>query len=256
MTTAANNFQQELAFIRSDRAHGAGFMAQRAIWALAQAASEDDATERSVVAAAEEMVSVRPHMASIGNSVCLLLAQLQEAGWDRAKAPALAAALIAQLQQLAEEAAGHAAAVLPLTGLVLTCSSSDTVVQTLLAARQTGRQLTAKVLPSAGYGRLMASEARDLGVEMEVVNTLPKGVTAEDTVGLIGADAVVAGKVVVNGAPSLGLARWCFDRGLHFYVVCDSLKLLDRLPADTALPRGMQRVPMRYVTAVVTELGA
>ena len=74
--------------------------------------------------------------------------------------------------------------------------------------------------------------------------------------GLIGADAVYPGASVVNGAPSLGLARWCADRRLAFYVVCDSLKLSAQAAKESAaLPRGLERIPMRYVTSLITERG-
>ena len=206
---------------------------------------------------AGELARVKPHMGSIINGVQLLLGRLREAAWDPRKASTLAADLIAEAQRKAEQAADHAALLLPQQGTVLTCSYSDTVVQALWAAHRLGRQLTVKVLPSAGYGRLMAEEARRLGVKAEVVNTLPKGATTDDTAGLIGADTVVPGKVVINGAPSLGLAKWCSDRALRLYVVCDSLKLLAQAPVGaTALPPGMERVPMRHVAAVVTETGA
>ena len=45
-------FQRQLAAIAEDRVHGAGFLAQRAIWALAQAATTEGATAESVREAA------------------------------------------------------------------------------------------------------------------------------------------------------------------------------------------------------------
>ena len=256
MATTVDAVQQQLIALRDDRAHGASFLAQRAVWALARTASVEGATEESVAAAAAALARVRPFMSSVANSVQLLLARLQEAGWDLQRAPALAADVIAESQRRAQEAARRAAALLPLGGMVLTCSHSSTVVQTLAAAGQQKRGIRVQVLPSAGYGRLMAADAQELGIPMKVVNTLPKGATAADTVGLIGADTVSLGGFVVNGAPSLGLARWCLDRSLPFYVVCDSLKLLAApLEQRTSLPRGLERVSLRYVTAVVTESG-
>ena len=255
MTDGGNTFPQELELIRADRVHGATFLAQRAIWALARVAAGNDTADRSVDAAAVELAAAKPYMASIGNGVGLLLARLRESNWDHARALALASELIAEVQQKTEEAARQAAALLPFGSLVLTCSYSVTVTHAIVAASQMGKRVTARALPSAGYGRLMAAEARSLGVDMEVTSTLPKRGAAGNAVGLIGADAVT-GSTVINGAPSLGLARWCFDRQLPFYVVCDSLKLSDRpLVGSTALPQGMQRIPIRYVTTVITEAG-
>ena len=255
--TTVDAFQRQLMAISDDRVHGESFLAQRAVWALARAASLEEATRKSVAVAAAALARARPFMASVANSVHLLLAQLQEAGWDLQRASALAADVIAESQRRALEAADRAGALLPLGGMVLTCNHSSTVVQTLVAAGQQQRGIRVQALPSAGYGRLMADDAQELGVPIKVVDTLPKGATAADTVGLIGADTVSPGGFVVKGAPSLGLARWCLDRGLPFYVVCDSLKLLTApLEQRTSLPRGLERVSLRYVTAVVTEDGS
>ena len=254
MEARGDTFRHRLAAIRDDRVHGAGFLAQRAIWAVGQAALDDGATQESVKAAAQELAQLRPGMASIANGVRLLLERLQEAGAELDMAPTLATELIAEVQQWAERAASNAAARLTEGGVVLTCSYSATVVQALVAARRRRRRVQARVLPSAGYGAQMVEEARQAGVDAEVVNTLPKDATPDSTVGLIGADAVYPGAFLVNGAPSLGLARWCADRGLPFYAVCDSLKISAQPPPHgLALPRGMERIPLQHVTAVITE---
>ena len=256
MEAGGEPFQQQLAAIRGDRTHGAAFLAQRAIWALAQVASKESATWESVREAAGKLDQLRPDMASIANGVHLLLARLQKAGEDLRNTPTLATELIAETQGWAEQAAGRAAALIPQTGIVLTCSYSTTVVQTLATAWRQGRRFQAQVLPSAGYGALTAEEAQQAGVDAQVVGTLPRGATSNTTVGLIGADTVYPGSFVVNGAPSLGLAQWCADRGLPFYVVCDSLKIAARAPQDRlVLPRGMQRIPWRYMAAIITESG-
>ena len=256
-TREAESFQNQLAAIHADRLHGAGFLAQRAIWTMAQMASANGATRDSVGAAAAELAAARPEMASVGNGIRLLLERLAAVRWDLAKAPAQAANLIVEVQRNVGEAARHAAAILPEDSLVLTCSHSATVVQALVAAHLAGRGVTARVLPSAGYGHRTAQDARQGGVDALVVNTLPKGATAADTVGLIGAHTVRPGESVVHGAPSLGLAKWCFDRGLPLYVVCDSLRLTT-LPAAPGkqLRRGIERIAWRYVTALITEEGA
>ena len=257
MPEADEAFREQLAAIRGDRTSGAGLLAQRALWALAQVASAEGATLESVEASAKELAKVRPALASVANSVHTFLARLEDTGWDLQRAPALASRLITEAQQRAEEAANHAAALLPERGTVLTCSSSATVVRALMAAHRLGRRFDTLVLPSGGYGRLMAAEARQVGVTIAVVNTLPKGRRSDDTVGLIGADTVVTGECVINGAPSLGLARWCFDRDLPFYVVCDSRKVVPQPTKGGApLPRGVERIPLRYITAIVTESGA
>ena len=256
MQATAESLQEQVKALRGDRAHGAAFLAQRAIWTLAQVASGSGVDPEWVKEASQQLAEAKPAMASVANGLLLLLTHLQDAGWDIKKAPALASGLIGELQRWTEEAAAQTAVLLPADGVVLTCSYSSTVVQTLAAADRRGRHLRMLALPSAGYGRLMADEASEAGVEVQVVNTLPKGATAADTVGLVGADTVSPNAFVLNGAPSLGLARWCTDRGLPFYVVCDSLKVLTGQPNTRApLPRGIERIPMRFVTAVVTEKG-
>ena len=255
IATEENAFRQELELIRTDRVHGATFLAQRAIWALAHVASGSDAADQSSDAAAE-LAAARPYVASIESGVALLLARLRNSGWDPARALAMASELIAEVQQKVEAAARQAAILLPSGSTVLTCSYSTTVAHAVAAASQMRKRVAAKVLPSAGYGRLLAFETRNLGVDMEVVNGLPRGAEASSTVGLIGAVAVT-GSTVISGAPSLGLAHWCFDRRLPLYVVCDSLKVVDWLSiGGTPLPRGMQRIPPRYVTRVITETAA
>ena len=252
MEARGDTLKRRVAAIRDDRVHGAGFLAQRAIWVVAQAALDPGATMDSVTAAARELAQLRPEMASLANGVRLLLERLQGADLDQA--PTLATELIAEVQQLSERAARNAAARLPEGGTVLTCSYSATVVQALVVSRRRRRRVQARVLPSAGHGARTVEEARRDGVDAEVISTLPRDATPDTTVGLIGADAVYPGAFVVNGAPSLGLARWCADRGLSLYVVCDSLKIAAQPPPQKlALPRGMERIPLQLVTAIITE---
>ena len=254
MEAGSDAFQRQLAAIRDDRVHGAALLAQRAIWALAQAATAEGATTESVREAAALLSRLRPDMVSVANGVQLLLDRLHEAEWALSKAPALATGLIAETQEWAERAAGHAALLIPEGGLVLTCSYSATVVLTLATAWRHGRRFQAHVLPSAGHGTRTAEEAGKRGVEARVVDTLPRNATAQGTVGLIGADAISPSGSVVNGAPSLGLARWCADRGLPFYVVCDSLKKTTAAVKESApLPHGVERISARYITALITE---
>ena len=256
MEAGAEAFERQLAAIAEDRTHGTGFLAQRAIWALAQAATVEGATAESVREAGARLARARSGMVSLANGIRLMLERLRSVEWTLTRAPALATELIAETQEWVKRAAGHAAVMVPEDSVVLTCSYSATVVLALTTARRQGRRFQAHVLPSAGHGARMAEEARQESVDALVVGTLPRNATAPATVGLIGADAVYPGASVVNGAPSLGLARWCADRGLAFYVVCDSLKLSAQAAKESvALPRGLERIPMRYVTSLITEKG-
>lgn len=216
-----NPLHTQLAALLQDRTHGAGFLAQRAVWALGQAAAGEAATQESVKQAAAVLKAARPEMASVVNAASLLLERLEGSGWALGKAPSLASRLIAEVQGWAEQAAEHAAGLIPEGARVLSCSYSSTVIRALTVAKESGNPITALVVPSAGYGVAMIEELLQAKVDAEQASTLPRDSTAGDTIGLIGADSVYPGSNVVNGSPSMGLARWCADRSLPFYVVCD-----------------------------------
>ena len=256
MTETPNALHVQLAAVLQDRTHGAAFLAQRAVWALGQAAADEAATQESVKQAAAVLRTARPEMAAVANAVSLLLERLESGGWALSKAPSLASQLIAEVQGWAEQAAERAADLIPEGARVLSCSYSSTVVRALTVARDSGTPFTALVLPSAGYGLAMIEELRHAKVDAEPANTLPRDSAAGDTLGIIGADSVYPGSNVVNGSPSLGLAQWCKDRSLPFYVVCDSLKFVRGTTRERpGLPPAMDRVPVRMITGIVTEPG-
>ncbi len=256
MIESANALHAKLTALIQDRAHGAGFLAQRAVWALGQAAADEVATQESVRQAATALQTARPGMASVTNAVSLLLERLENDGWVLNRAPSLASRLIAEVQGWTEQAAEHAANLVPEGAKVLSCSYSSTVIRALTMAKESGSSFTALVVPSAGYGVAMIEELLQAKVDAEQASTLPRDAVAGDTIGLIGADSVYPGSNVVNGSPSMGLARWCADRSLPFYVVCDSLKFVTGSTRERPdLPPGMDRVPVRMVTGIVTEEG-
>jgi translation initiation factor eIF-2B subunit delta len=121
----------------------------------------------------------------------------------------------------------------------------------LLAAHARGTRFRVIATESQplGEGLALAGALEGAGI---TVTRIPDGdVPPSVSVVIVGADAVTPA-AVVNKVGTAALARLAHDRGVPFYVVCTS----DKLVASHQLidPEGLYDVtPREFVTAVVTE---
>ncbi len=264
--------QARIAAIAADREHGASWLARAALDAVAGCASES--RQRSVAGALAELrrciaalIAARPGMAAVRNRLEQLRAEIEAAAptaRDGATLLRLAGARARQLAAAAEAAerrAAEQAAVLLQPGeVVMTASASGTVLAALqLAGPRLRRVLAAESRrpDGPGYGLSVVQQLRAAGSAAEVVPDEALEVrVGEATRVLLGADTVLRNGSLINGAPSLALARAAHRAGVPLVAVFDSTKL-DRWsdPERAEVPAGFERVPAALVGSYVTEAG-
>jgi translation initiation factor 2B subunit (eIF-2B alpha/beta/delta family) len=133
-----------------------------------------------------------------------------------------------------------------------TCSYGSAITRLCKYAMEARKQPRMVVLetdpePSA-YGRRLAAELGEQGVHTEVVDGAGLAAAAGGIqAAFVGADAVTM-KCVVNGTPSLELAKAAQGR-FPLYAVCESVKLIRAVPSET----GYDEVPLELFAGVVTE---
>ena len=251
--------EQRVAAIARDAAHGATFLTEEAVWVLGAAAvswAEDTCWAEHLADVARRLAEAKPAMAGLRNACHRLLNRLLELGpgEGRTEARKQSGALVACLRDAATHAAEHAARLLPDNGAVATCSYGSAVLRACGKARERGKVLTVLVIePCPGpeaYGNRLAKELADGGTPAAVVDE--RGVDdamARVRLALVGADAVTRAHVV-NGAPTLALAR-AADGRVPLYVVCETIKFTPDVPATP----GYDRVPLALVSGIATEDG-
>ncbi|MBI2873149.1 MAG: hypothetical protein HYY00_08195 [Chloroflexi bacterium] len=263
MAASSAQIGSSIAAIREDREHGASFLARKAVRTMVMAARSVPAgagVEDYLRGLARELARARPTMVPIRNAVARFLEQMEATGcWDSEAAARVGREVEGLLEHAVVQAAARAAAMIRDGSRVLTCSYSSTVARALVEAHRSCKALSVLVLESGSghtaHGRRLASELAKAGLDARVVADRDMGkVVKVADLALVGADRVLPGGDVVNGAPSLELALACRGASVPFYVVADSFKL-DSEGAPQALEPGFQLVPARLIAAVITEEG-
>lgn len=257
--------------LEQDRARGASQLLELALDALALAAHEAHGQSPAAyaahfAAAAGAVAAARPTMVAIGTCAGRVLQQVQEAAGGHASAEeirrsALAAIdrVRAQAREARRQAITRAAELAVAADCIVTCSFSSTVVEAIACAAQRAPHLQVRVLASRwqgrSYGTATASALRERHVHCQMFddNALEEAVTGA-RLALVGADAVTGDGTLVNGMPSLALARACRRARppVPFFAVCESLKVV---PGVKALEPGFDAVPAGLVTGFISEHG-
>ena len=247
----------QIAAIRADTEHGATFLTQEALTVLKDAAAVipgDTSWEDSLTWVGKTLIEAKSPMAGLANATDRFLQKLLKLGplEGKTQAAALLKELLTEFSQAADVAASRAAELLPERGEIVTCNYSSTVVRVFEKALAAGKSLRATVfepLPgSDDPGRRLADELRQLGISATATDSLAVERTLGSVHGaLIGADAVTPA-FVINGVPSLAMARAVQGR-VPLYVVTETLKFSR---VARAAP-GYDLVPVELATAVVTQ---
>ena len=295
-------WRAQVAAIRDDHTSGAAALTAQSVAALGALATwlaesgggADTARPIALVqAAAAELAATQPVMAPLRR---LGWAVLNAAGnqADAADATrvagavgAAAAAFMAAMQPHQEQAAIHAAALLPSHAAVLTHSASSAVEAALRRAAATGQlgHVTCLEARPLYEGRALAQRLAAAGIPTTLaVDALAARLVGDMDAVLVGGDTVAPGGLI-NKAGTAALARAARACGVPVYAVCPSEKLLPRLPRTRrkstqrrgfAVPDRAQppeevltaplpgvavtnyyfdRTPLHYLTAVITEAG-
>jgi len=267
--------QRAVDVIREDRVHGASWLARRALEVAGDAAAlSPGASVGEVAAAVEEaarwLVEARPGMAAVRNWLECLLVRVAELAPRAGDVESFRRAVRREAGELARraEAAGSLAASRAAEAMtpgeqVFTASHSATVDEVCRLAWRSGklRQVFAAESRSP-EGRAYGEEVREAlapaGIPVAVVPdvALAEWVRRASLV-LVGADSVLRDGSVLNGTPTLALARAAREAGVPVRVVCEAAKL-DRWtdPASlrsSGLEAGFDLVPADLVDAIITD---
>lgn len=268
---------QLLEEIRQDKAHSASWLSLRAIGALRLAAGKSTARTAAdflneVKAVARELAEARPPMAPIGNLVAQWFCEIareSETGKDldslRAFAILRGEKIIKARKGALNRVAEHGSQVVEDGDVLISCSDSATVVQSLREARLAGKEFGVYVAESRtsdgkAYGEAMAERMMSEHIPVRVVPDNPKTIgdcVSKSTRAMVGADSILDNGSLINGTPTLIIAEAAKEKQIPFYVVCDTTKFsaLRLAGRHLWLEEGFEMVPPNLITRIITEEG-
>jgi translation initiation factor 2B subunit (eIF-2B alpha/beta/delta family) len=260
--------------LKKDRTHGAVQLTVQAIGILGKTAAVSKAAtnaslNKEIKAVSAALLMARPSMVSIANYVLHFNDEFSRNAHNagtiaayKKQCSSIVRNLVKHCEKAAESAAQRAATLINNRSILLTCSYSSSVNNTLKLARLNGlefRVLAAESRSgSISYGRITA---RHLKKASMAVQTFP-----DDQVGwhmarcdmvLLGTDAISQQGWMINGTPSLEICLWAKKRKMPVYVVCETAKIDVRgILATMREPvEGFDIVPLDLVTAFITDSG-
>ena len=247
-----------------DRMSGASQLARQALDSLAEYAGSsqhDDAAslKRGLLEFAEQLQFARPNMAPIHNLVQRWMDRVDELpADDLASLRRIAADLTQELSDVSlsavERAAQRAAELIGDRAVVITHSLSSTVTETFraLAGRETRAIVTESRPGLEGHQQALHLDRFEIPTSF-ITDAQLGHFMQRASVALVGADTVLGDGALVNKAGTYLLALAARDRGIPFYVCCESFKempytagIVEPEQADAAeleAPRGKYITP-------------
>jgi len=270
--------------IAADKRSGAALLAEQAADVLMRRAStgeaaSPDAFRAELLTTGWALIQAQPVMAPMVNLVNTVLWRLEEhetpAGLRRAVAEATEQ-FKRQINQHSLRVAQHTLPLIEDGMTVITISQSSTVQHALLLAQRAGRRfnvICAESRPSR-EGHEMAANLVAGGVSARMLlDSATVAAVADAHLVIVGADLLGA-EGLVNKIGTHALALACQTRGVPFYSLCSSEKLLPSgyptpdqhswmksgtwggRPEDAAMGRQYYDfTPLRTITGIVTEHG-
>jgi translation initiation factor 2B subunit (eIF-2B alpha/beta/delta family) len=258
---------ERLQELRTDRRHGASFLARRAVEALvevaeAPAATPEELLER-VTSAARLLATARPGIAAVAGAVGRLLAAAHA---EKHLAPAELRRLIELEAQALIDGRRRAAASIAVQlsdrlkgALVVTHSASATVREAVLHTPP--ERLVCTVSHPIEEGRAFADELRAAGLTVELVaDADAPAKLAEASLLLVGADTVFRDGALCNKIGTRTLAEAAANQRVPMIIACELIKLApidsEQAPPLPAEARELfDLTPPELIDAVVTEDG-
>lgn len=260
--------------IRNDRQHGASQLTRQALELIEQIALYDSSDNTETFQALMssllvELALCRPTMVSVANVVNQYRSKLQqqlslspELSALRQMAVKLARDCINELETSRQQVIENGVSLISSEMTIMTCSYSSMVIACLLQAQRQGKPFNLLAAQSQlsphhpAYGELLVRELAQQGISGQAfpdrnIESLIKGA---DLI-LLGADAVLADGSLINGYPSLKMARAAFNstKNIPVYVSCETLKFTTQtLPVSE---EGFDTVPADFLTGIITEKG-
>jgi translation initiation factor 2B subunit (eIF-2B alpha/beta/delta family) len=254
--------------LRSDRNHGASWMARRAVETLLEVSEQQfdssDALLESLIGAGRQLSESRPGVGAIAGASGRVLAAAsanrhldvdelrrligEEANGILESRIRAAASIAIQLQDRLKDA------------VVLTHSASATVREALVHTPPARAICT--VSEPVGEGRDFADDLRGEGLNVDLVEDADAPATLDDaTLFLIGADTVFRDGTLNNKIGTTALAEAAAARKVPAVVACEIIKLAPIEAASAPEPNEAERAlfeltPPELLSEFVTEEGA
>ena len=274
------NIAERIDAIRSDEIHGASWLSRQALDAIALAAAEApvatvESVLRSVRAVLHASATARPEMISIRHWVDRLARAIDDLTLKIGEPNALREAIEGKARQFAAQAEvtnrrsiENTIARLTEPTSVFTASYSQSVVDAIRLAvqlRKLTHLLIAESVDPSGqmYGRRLALAIVDLALPVEIVpdTEIASRISDVDRIWL-GADTILPDGSLLNGVPSLALAKAANAIRIPVEIIGESAKVeFPSLagPIKNVVvppgPAGMERVPSELIDVMITEDG-
>ena len=224
--------EQRIDAVRNDREHGSRWLVRQTISILhdlaqPQTVSQEEQMQR-LRTVGRTLAQARPAMAALSSAVGRVL--------NVQGGPQAIAQAAQQLQQDYDTATGRIAqhAQPYLSGCLMTCSISGTVLDVLTAHRQ---QITHMIVLEGRpryEGREMARALGSQGFAVTLITDAQANIFIPQCQAIVvGADSVLANGDVLNKAGTALLAYAAQGHAVPFYVLCETLKISPQhWPAD------------------------
>ena len=266
------NLAAEVDRIRNDRQHGAfqltgmalELLARTALWDSSGSIQEFMAVMATV---AETLAHCRPGMASISNAMNIYIKKLHEQAGAYDDLPALRQAAVRlcddglqEMERARFKVLEAGVRLISADMTVLTSSFSSAILACLLQAWREGKHYTLLAAESRSpvqniaYGEYLARQLASSHIPCRVFPdaSIQDFITRADMV-LLGADAILPDGSLVNGHPSLAVAKAGLAINIPVYVLCETLKFSsNNIPVPE---EGLDIIPGIYLTGIITEKG-
>jgi ribose 1,5-bisphosphate isomerase len=221
------DLEQRIARVRDDREHGSRWLVREAISILRDLAEEqgtpEDERMRQLYHAARTLARARPAMAALACAV----GRVMHAGDNAAAVAQGARSLLQDYDSATQRIARHAERYLH--GRLMTCSISGTVLDVLLARRQSIERVIVLEGRPRYEGRETAQTLSKQGLALTLITDAQADIFMPDCQGVVvGADSVLADGGVLNKAGTALLAWAARGHNVPFYVLCETLKISPR----------------------------
>ncbi|MCI0497699.1 MAG: S-methyl-5-thioribose-1-phosphate isomerase [Thermoplasmata archaeon] len=257
-------FEDTVDAIRTMRIRGAGAIARAAARAMAAAVREG----RDIEAARRTLLNTRPSAVSLRNAVEFMYQRATAAGEDPDAVDSAAAEFEAYAAEARAGVVRHGSRLMVDFGRYLTHCNSSAVIDTLVAARRSGRRFEVFATETRpwGQGHLTVQALASAGIETTlIVDSAARHIIATEDIHavLLGADTVTMAGSLINKVGTASVASAARDHGVPVYVFTETYKFspaamgrnpvpIEERPAEEVLPCPIPGVKVRNPVFDVT----
>lgn len=217
--------EQRIQQVREDREHGSRWLVKQAIQILHDMAQDaqipSDDRLRCLSTAAYQLAQARPAMGAIASAVGTIISVHE-------KGPEAVAQAAQQLLTDYETSISHITehAKPYLTGHLITCSISGTVLEVLLALKGQIEQITVLEGRPRYEGRAMAQALYAQGIPVTIITDAQADIFLPQCQSVVvGADSMLVNGDILNKAGTALLAWAAHGHTVPFYVLSETLKI-------------------------------